>query len=115
MTTEEQLLHQAIANEPEEDTPRLAFADWLDEEGGEVNIARAEFIRLQVMLYRTGEETPETRVARRRASELLERYRAAWGFPVTGQLRSRCVVRRGFVDELWAGGEWNQIGTPTDV
>jgi hypothetical protein len=45
---------------------------------------------------------------------LLDRYRAAWGFP-TGVLRPRCVVRRGFVDELWAGGEWDQIGVPSDV
>lgn len=112
MTTEEQL-HAAIADEPEEDTPRLAFADRLDELGGEANAARAEFIRLQVMLYRVNAETDATRAARRRASYLLERYRDAWGFPA-GLLRPRCVVRRGFVDELVAG-EWDLAGTPSDV
>jgi uncharacterized protein (TIGR02996 family) len=115
MTTEEELLRRAVTEQPEEDTPRLALADWLDEAGGEANEARAEFIRLQIALYRAGEPTREMPALRRRAAELLDRYRAAWGFPVTGQLRSRCVIRRGFVDELWAGGEWNQIGTPSDV
>jgi len=105
MSTDEELLHQAIADQPEEDTPRLAFADWLDEQGGEVNSTRAEFIRLQVMLYRANVETSETKAARQRAANLLERYRAAWGFP-TGSLQSRCTIRRGFVDELIIGGEW---------
>ncbi|MBA4189439.1 MAG: hypothetical protein C0467_15725 [Planctomycetaceae bacterium] len=104
MSTEE-LLHQAIADQPEEDTPRLAFADWLDELGGEANSTRAEFIRLQVMLYRANVEMPETKAARQRAADLLERYRTAWGFP-TGQLQSRCVIRRGFVDELIVSDRW---------
>jgi uncharacterized protein (TIGR02996 family) len=115
MTTEEELLRRAVAEQPEDDTPRLALADWLDEQGDEVSLARAEFIRLQIMLYRAGDATPDMPDARRRAAELLDRYRGAWGFPATGQLRSRCVIRRGFVDELWAGGEWDQIGTPSDV
>jgi uncharacterized protein (TIGR02996 family) len=41
-------LLRAICDNPDEDTPRLAYADWLDEQGGESNIARAEFIRLQI-------------------------------------------------------------------
>ncbi len=108
----EALLHQAIADQPEEDTPRLAFADWLDEQDGEVNTSRAEFIRLQVMLYRLTAETPETKVARRRAADLLERYHDMWGFP-TGPLRARCTIRRGFVDELIVGSDLTQ--NPSDT
>jgi uncharacterized protein (TIGR02996 family) len=38
---------RAIAANPDEDTPRLAYADWLDENGStEADRARAEFIRL---------------------------------------------------------------------
>jgi len=37
-----------LAN-PEDDTPRLIYADWLDDQGDE---ARAEFIRLQCELAR---------------------------------------------------------------
>lgn len=38
----------AIVAQPDEDTPRLVYADYLDERGGGWNTARAEFIRLQV-------------------------------------------------------------------
>ena len=36
--------YRAIADAPDDDTPRLVFADWLQEHGED---ARAEFIRLQ--------------------------------------------------------------------
>ncbi len=50
----------AILLQPGEDTPRLAFADHLDELGGPTNAARAEFIRTQIELYRLG--PPHTRI-----------------------------------------------------
>lgn len=40
----------AICAAPADDTPRLVFADWLDERGGAMNQARAEFIRSQIEL-----------------------------------------------------------------
>ena len=42
-------LADIIAN-PDDDTPRLIFADWLEERGGRENTARAEFIRVQCRL-----------------------------------------------------------------
>ena len=44
MTTEDALL-AAIAATPDDDLPRLVYADWLDENGRPI---RAEFIRLQI-------------------------------------------------------------------
>jgi uncharacterized protein (TIGR02996 family) len=41
-------LYAAICAHPDEDTPRLAYADFLDELGGKENAARARFIREQV-------------------------------------------------------------------
>lgn len=41
-------LRTAVCREPKEDTVRLAYADWLDENG---DPERAEFVRLQVALY----------------------------------------------------------------
>ena len=38
----------SILEQPEEDTPRLAYADWLDEHGGETDRAHARFIRHQI-------------------------------------------------------------------
>jgi uncharacterized protein (TIGR02996 family) len=45
-------LERAIAANPEEDTPRLAYADWLDEHGGAEDRRRAEFIRVSIELNR---------------------------------------------------------------
>jgi uncharacterized protein (TIGR02996 family) len=51
MTDREALL-RAVAANPDEDTPRLVYADLLDELGGEANTARAKFIRMQIDLVR---------------------------------------------------------------
>jgi uncharacterized protein (TIGR02996 family) len=47
--SEEDALLSAIAADPDEDTPRLVYADWLDEHDRH---ARAEFIRLQIDMAR---------------------------------------------------------------
>ena len=44
--TRSQLLAEIAAN-PEDDTLRLAFADWLDEHGDAADRDRAEFVRVQ--------------------------------------------------------------------
>lgn len=44
-------LLNAIAEHPEEDTPRLMYADWLDENG---EPERADFVRAQVEIGRAG-------------------------------------------------------------
>ena len=41
-------LMRAILDQPDDDTPRLVYADWLDEQGNAEQKARAEFIRSQV-------------------------------------------------------------------
>src|SRR4051812_42470214 len=51
MTDRDALLKAVLAN-PEEDTPRLALADWLDEHG---EPDRGEFIRTQIELHRQRE------------------------------------------------------------
>ncbi len=55
MTRELQALYRAICDQPDEDTPRLAFADLLDESG---DAARAEFIRTQIALARVPQYDP---------------------------------------------------------
>lgn len=50
MTEQESMLWSILA-EPEEDTVRLAYADWLTENGQE---DRAEFIRVQIELHQKG-------------------------------------------------------------
>jgi uncharacterized protein (TIGR02996 family) len=46
--TEEEAFLRAICEQPDEDTPRLVFADWLTEQGGAVNTAWANGIRAQI-------------------------------------------------------------------
>jgi uncharacterized protein (TIGR02996 family) len=50
--TDQDTLLRAVATHPDEDTPRLAYADLLDELGGAANAARARFIRTQIDLTR---------------------------------------------------------------
>jgi uncharacterized protein (TIGR02996 family) len=71
--SEEAALLAAIIAEPDEDTPRLAYADWLDENSPDQNpspapggSARAEFIRVQCRLAADPFDDPDY-------PELLER------------------------------------------
>lgn len=46
--SDEAALLRAICDHPDDDTPRLVFADWLTEQGGPVNGAWANAIRVQI-------------------------------------------------------------------
>jgi uncharacterized protein (TIGR02996 family) len=74
----------AIIASPDDDLPRLVYADWLDENG---DPARAEFIRVQCELAGLGLEwvSATTRVPRRgdtdrseRVNALLRRHHELW-------------------------------------
>ena len=70
-----------ICEHPEDDTPRLVFADWLDDHGDQ---ARAEFIRLQVELARL-DEWSDTRALLPRPTEgspLLFHYSCRQAKPI---------------------------------
>ncbi len=73
MTEVERGLLQAIFEDIDDDTPRLVYADFLEERGD----PRGEFIRLQVLRHRRPEyrrhEDPSPREA-----ELLEQHREEW-------------------------------------
>lgn len=81
MSDEEALL-AAIWAEPQEDTPRLAYADWLEETGRQANVARAQFIRLQCETAVLDEDDPEFRSKRAAANKLLARWGSAWRMSV---------------------------------
>ena len=74
-------LMAAILANPDEDTPRLVLADWLDEHGDKHDQARAEFIRLQI------EERPPRRGSQRdelvqKTTELVKKHRKKWLAPL---------------------------------
>src|SRR5262249_29188021 len=68
----EGILQDILAN-PGDDTPRLVYADWLDEQG---DPARAEFIRAGCELARLGEEAAAP--LEQRVRELLRGHRKDW-------------------------------------
>jgi uncharacterized protein (TIGR02996 family) len=43
-------LVQGVLDSPEDDAPRLVYADWLEDRGDPDSLARAEFIRVQIEL-----------------------------------------------------------------
>ena len=49
MIDEELAFIRAAATEPDDDTCRLVYADWLEEQGGEKFSAQAAFVRLQAV------------------------------------------------------------------
>src|SRR5262249_28585928 len=96
MTHEEAFLQEVLEN-PADDAPRRVYADWLTDQGGDVNAARGEFIQIQCDLAGTpfGARPPELV---RRARELLETDGREWGSPFS---RFGCTCwqfRRGFVE-----------------
>lgn len=83
---------RAIAEAPEDDLPRLVFADWLDEHG---RGKRAEFIRVEVELASTRPGAPAL-FARRDA--LFRAHSAEWFAWFAGRA-STWDTERGFVTE----------------
>ena len=66
-------LRAAITDFPDEDTPRLIYADWLDETE---RPERAEFIRLQIELEQTPTNDPRRTGRGNRASLAFRRLLA---------------------------------------
>jgi uncharacterized protein (TIGR02996 family) len=77
MTTDAALL-DAIWEQPHDDLPRLAYADWLDEAGGDENAARADLIRTQVDLARLPGDDPRFDALEARENELLQKWEKPW-------------------------------------
>ena len=87
--SDERALLASIWEHPHEDTPRLVYADWLDEHDQH---PRAEFIRVQCELARAGER-PE--LAKREAA-LWKAHAKAWKVDLPKALQN-APFRRGFV------------------
>jgi uncharacterized protein (TIGR02996 family) len=74
MSDEAALLHAIYANH-DDDTPRLVYADWLDEHD---QPERAEFIRVQIAVARRTDHGEESQRLYCRERELLDRHREKW-------------------------------------
>ena len=73
--TEYEALLAAILATPDDDLPRLVFADWLEENG---DPDRAEFIRVHIARWRTKEENRYPRPMKARIAQLLAEHESIW-------------------------------------
>ena len=87
----------AIRAAPDDDTPRLVFADWLDEHG---EAKRAEFIRVSCELEQVEEFGPRWRALCERSWKLLDPNRTKWSNELADRKLLNIEFRRGFVDEV---------------
>lgn len=90
-----QALLRAIRDQPDDDAPRLIYADWLDEQG---DADRATFIRLQCAYERLPYWSPERATYYQAFQRLLVQHRKRWhhGLP----LWARGPFVRGFIHRL---------------
>ena len=96
--SDEKALLAAIWEYPQEDAARLVYADWLQETGDPMNIARAEFIRLQIERTRLDEWNDTARIEqlKQREEELWKVHRKEWKSALPKELKNE-TFRRGFV------------------
>lgn len=118
--TPAELLAPILAN-PDDDGPRLIFADWLEESG---DGARAEFIRVQIELAKLPPQgcsrhdafwhgcggCQRTNALRRRERELFEANRKQWLRWLMADFPGVCEdseFHRGFVETIQCGfADW---------
>ncbi len=96
--TEGDLLRGLLAH-PDEDTYRLVYADWLEENG---HAERAEFVRVQCALARCAGDDPQRFALTERERELYPAQSAALvaELPKVAQSGIRFTLRRGFIEEM---------------
>jgi uncharacterized protein (TIGR02996 family) len=87
-------LFAAIIAHPAEDTPRLAYADWLDENG---DPTRARFIRLQYEIEKLPPIGAKASKAKKEEEALLKKHEKQWAGEVA-QLVDLARFRRGFIE-----------------
>jgi uncharacterized protein (TIGR02996 family) len=96
MSTDHDPLLASVRALPDENTPRLVFADWCDEQD---DPERAEFIRLQVAISQSAPDDPKLGELRTRERELLAAHAIAWCAPL-GLEPDACEFRRGFIESV---------------
>jgi uncharacterized protein (TIGR02996 family) len=89
----------AIHETPEDDTPRLVFADWLEEHDD----PRGEILRIQCTLARMDEDDPAFKECQARDQQWRKRYQKAWNEELGG-------VVSGFERGLPVAGDDDETG-----
>jgi uncharacterized protein (TIGR02996 family) len=98
--TDDQGLFQAILDNPDDDSLRLIYADYLDEHG---EPQRADFIRVQIELAHLPANDPRWGGLETKERALLTEHDRTWVKPMRQLLPAMMkswVFRRGFVEEF---------------
>jgi uncharacterized protein (TIGR02996 family) len=99
--SERDALYAAILANPDDDTPRLVYADWLDENGDDNDRARARFIRLQCDANRHEMGSARRESLERDAWQLRSQHGQEWGSTLDGVVLANYTSwSRGFVDKV---------------
>src|SRR4051794_9100035 len=77
-TAHDEAFLEAIREAPEDNVPRLIYADWLSEQSDPVLVARGELIRVQCQLAGLPESAPRREHLLQREAGLLRRFRHRW-------------------------------------
>jgi uncharacterized protein (TIGR02996 family) len=98
--SEREALLKAVCDNPDDDTPRLVLADWLDENG---EPERAEFIRLQIEIAALPDgKTKQKKQAREK--KLLAAHGEEWTEPLkefeSGYFGEPFRFARGFIESI---------------
>jgi uncharacterized protein (TIGR02996 family) len=101
--TQEEAFIQAIRSAPEDDAPRLIYADWLEEHG---QAERADFIRIQCRLFGIPEADPSAATLRARAEEMLRDNWHTWVSP----LRELVGPKYDRYGETWMSEDYQPEG-----
>jgi uncharacterized protein (TIGR02996 family) len=102
--TEREALLRTVCENPDDDTPRLVFADWLDENG---EAERAEFIRLQILMAQmkdnANDDWPGWQRLCARELHLLHEHDEQWWreLPEAAGYRLGRIFSRGFIGVLF--------------
>src|SRR5262245_51766324 len=88
-----------ICDNPDEDGPRLVYADWLEDHG---DPDRAEFIRAQIQLARLPPADPARRGLAAREKALLVAHGEAWRKEMPPWARAGSSFVRGLVGGVHA-------------
>jgi len=94
-SSEEDAFLQAILESPDDDTPRLIFADWLEERGN----PRGTFIRLQCQRAKMTRYDDGWKEILVQESALLKQFETEWSKPVL-RLVEAVEYRRGFIEHV---------------
>lgn len=100
MTGEEAVLLKAVLDDPNNDEPRLKYADWCERQSDEPTKARAEFIRLQIEIAQmssTAVNRGEAYHQMYREMKLYDAYKVDWVSTIRA-LVDGFEFNRGFVE-----------------